>query len=230
MIAFLGGGGKTTLMNRIAREAADEGKRVLVTSTHRIPIPPDVSVALINNPELAAGQLKNNLAEHHIVYMGKEIENNQLCCFDPVTLVSVLSKMDCDHIFIDIDENLKHSLTSFQNIRIDSRLKFNRWLISVGTDSLNKDVSEKWIEEITPFWQDKETFSTDALTEWIVNGIKSIPDISDPATVTVYLNKVENTFSENMVIPLVNNLVMHQIGQVAFGSVYQDQCHIMGNE
>jgi len=66
-VSLVGGGGKTTLMYALAREAAAQGLRVIVTTTTHIWPHPRLPTTDCTDP----GRLKQLLARHSILLVGK---------------------------------------------------------------------------------------------------------------------------------------------------------------
>lgn len=74
-VALVGGGGKSSTMYALAREAADGGRRVIVTtSTHIMPHP---GLFLTDNPD--PDHLRACLAEHGVITLGTLGRADKLC-------------------------------------------------------------------------------------------------------------------------------------------------------
>jgi len=94
--ALVGGGGKTTLMLRLASELSQKGARVIVTTTTHI-FPPD-GIPTLNpaSPEEARAAL----LREPLVCLGKPAEDGKLCSPDlPIGEMERLA----DYIFVEAD-------------------------------------------------------------------------------------------------------------------------------
>lgn len=75
VVTLVGGGGKSSTMYALARQARDAGKRVIVTtSTHILPHP---GIFLTDDPE--PEHLKRCLAEHGVITLGTLGRADKLC-------------------------------------------------------------------------------------------------------------------------------------------------------
>ena len=76
VVAFVGGGGKTSLMYRLAREIAARGERVVVTTTTHIMAPNDndvQSLILSEDRKLIMEQLQYHLKSQNLVAVGSKL-------------------------------------------------------------------------------------------------------------------------------------------------------------
>ncbi|MDD4310903.1 MAG: selenium cofactor biosynthesis protein YqeC [Eubacteriales bacterium] len=94
--ALVGGGGKTTLMLRLARELSQSGARVIVTTTTHI-FPPDGMFT--TNPETVASA-KRALSQNRLVCFGKPAEQGKLSA--PNLLPQEMEQL-ADYVLIEAD-------------------------------------------------------------------------------------------------------------------------------
>ena len=94
--ALVGGGGKTTLLLRLARELSRDGARVIVTTTTHI-FPPD-SMAT-SNPQ-SVTKAREALESDHLVCFGKPGEDGKLS--RPDLAISELEQL-ADYVLIEAD-------------------------------------------------------------------------------------------------------------------------------
>jgi probable selenium-dependent hydroxylase accessory protein YqeC len=94
--ALVGGGGKTTLMLRLAHELAQDGMRVVVTTTTHI-FPPDGIVTLANASEM---DVLNVLTRERVVCLGTPEGSGKLS--SPNLPVGTLAKL-ADYVLIEAD-------------------------------------------------------------------------------------------------------------------------------
>ncbi len=94
--AFVGGGGKTTLMLRLAKELSGAGERVIVTTTTHI-FPPDGMDTLTNARE---ADVRAALAKENAVCLGTPSKQGKLAAPDlPVAVLADLA----DYVLVEAD-------------------------------------------------------------------------------------------------------------------------------
>ena len=77
--AAYGGGGKTTLLNRLARELAGTGRKVLLTTTTKILRPDNIPVVVTSSFKEAMVQIRKLFDQHSIVVLGSSLlANNKI--------------------------------------------------------------------------------------------------------------------------------------------------------
>lgn len=118
VVAFVGAGGKTTAMFRLARELRDRGKRVVVTTTTKI-FRPEVEegVALVIAPaEKLVEAVQEAIRDAPIVVAGTgEIPFDPLPKLDsvPVPVVEALRDLpEVDHVLVEADGSRRLPLTA----------------------------------------------------------------------------------------------------------------------
>lgn len=70
IIAAYGGGGKTTLLGRLARELSGTGRKVLLTTTTKIFRPDNIPVVVTPSLKEAMVQIRKLFDQHSIVVLG----------------------------------------------------------------------------------------------------------------------------------------------------------------
>jgi len=73
IISFIGAGGKTTLLQRLAAEMVALQQKVLLTTTTKILSPPGIPFFLSNDLEKTLPDLKNHFKNLHIAVLGRNI-------------------------------------------------------------------------------------------------------------------------------------------------------------
>ncbi len=94
--ALVGGGGKTTLMLRLARELAGAGENVIVTTTTHI-FPPEGIVTLTDASET---EVKGALASEKLICLGTPASNGKLAA--PGIAINVLTEF-ADYVLVEAD-------------------------------------------------------------------------------------------------------------------------------
>jgi probable selenium-dependent hydroxylase accessory protein YqeC len=105
VIALVGGGGKTTIMVRLAMGLAELGRRVIVTTTTRIfaPSPGQVEQTVVcGDPERLVAQVREGLADCRLVAAGSRIDEDGKLRAIPEELVAELAKV-ADVVIVEAD-------------------------------------------------------------------------------------------------------------------------------
>lgn len=98
VIAVVGGGGKTSLIFRLARELLEEDKKVIVTTTTHMAYEPERPFALCTDKE----GIKNALEEYgYVVSTRRNPENGKLCAPSEEELEQLKSL--CDVLLVEAD-------------------------------------------------------------------------------------------------------------------------------
>ncbi len=105
-ISLVGAGGKTTLMYRLARELACQGKKVITTTTTRIlePSPEESPCLFVSKDEQIGGFIDENLSScHHITVAGERIEPKKLKGISPDFVRALWDKREVDYLINEAD-------------------------------------------------------------------------------------------------------------------------------
>lgn len=107
VVAFVGGGGKTTAMFRLAEELVAQGKHVVTTTTTRIfaaqlRLAPEVQRLEIGGLEI--GALQRALARSgHVLVVGNESEDGKAFGIDPALVQQLIALDAVDAVLIEAD-------------------------------------------------------------------------------------------------------------------------------
>jgi len=112
MISAVGGGGKTSIIFRLARELNAHGKNVLISTTTKIYIPHnrDVTVIIEANEKTVPDRIiriarsQNDNKASKVLVVGKRIiPGGKMVGFEPETLVSIFNQGIFDYILVEAD-------------------------------------------------------------------------------------------------------------------------------
>ncbi|MEW5921913.1 MAG: selenium cofactor biosynthesis protein YqeC [Bacillota bacterium] len=104
IIAVYGGGGKTTLLNALAREIAGAGGSVILTTTTKIYPPQGIPVIMNPKPVEALQQLKQLLPYHPVVSLGSALlPEGKLVGVDPALLEELFRRGIASHYLVEAD-------------------------------------------------------------------------------------------------------------------------------
>ncbi|MEA4870992.1 MAG: selenium cofactor biosynthesis protein YqeC [Christensenella sp.] len=135
MSAIVGGGGKTTLMLRLAQELADRGARVIVTTTTHI-VPPERLVTLTN---ASVRQVRDALERARAVCLGKPSKEGKLSA--PDLAMNSIQRL-ADYVLVEAD-GAKHLPLKAPAGHEPAIPPETRLVIAVaGMDGLGKPIKE----------------------------------------------------------------------------------------
>lgn len=105
VISFIGGGGKTTAMFRLASELATQGARVIVTTTTKIFMPTheQVEVTVVDQDEkLVYRKIEKKFKEHKVLGVGYAVDHQGKLIGIPAEWVAGLA-MPADYVLVEAD-------------------------------------------------------------------------------------------------------------------------------
>ena len=106
LLSLVGAGGKTSALERLARELTQEGRRVLVSTTTHI-FPPPWPLILEPDPDALAAKLQAGFAHHQVLAAAAGLDQSQTDCklrgLDPRVLDRLLAQGAADFILVEAD-------------------------------------------------------------------------------------------------------------------------------
>jgi hypothetical protein len=227
VILFIGGGGKSTLMERMSHDCRSMGKTVLISSLYPYITPIEAKLLLSNNPSQIQIQLTKEFKKNTIIYLGKKSNEKGVIGFTIGELRTIISKITADHIFIEADLALGQSLSSYENVPVSLSTTADRYINVIGSDMFNQPIGKKSLLSEDPYWKIHSVFSPHGLADWFTShpvltklSKKTIPG-------TLFINKVENIYLENLAIPFARNLKLSGIDKVVVGSVFNSRLNVI---
>jgi hypothetical protein len=220
IVAFIGGGGKSTLMHRLSRDCQSMGKRIIIFSIFPYIAPIDAKVILSPSISAIKTKIESSLKSTKTIYIGKKIHNGIIENFNITDIKKLLNDMPGDHTFIEADSTKGRSISGYNKVPISIFHYVQRYINVVGADALNQQKNLNWIANQDNFWKKKKVIVPMDIGKWI----KSHPFFeklkNKPITSTFYINKVENIYIENLAIPLAKNIKLSGVEKVLIGSVF----------
>jgi len=107
VVSFVGAGGKTSALFRLANELRGEGWRVLATTTTRM-APYEVErapVVMQLGRKVTAAEIRDRLSEHGFVFVSGEVSANanKIVGIDPYKVAGLVDSVDSDVLLIEAD-------------------------------------------------------------------------------------------------------------------------------
>ncbi|MCE5189001.1 MAG: putative selenium-dependent hydroxylase accessory protein YqeC [Eubacteriales bacterium] len=133
--SIVGGGGKTTLMLRLARELSESGARVIVTTTTHI-FPPEGIAALAN---AAIPEIETTLERERLLCLGTPCGDGKLAAPDiPMEKLAELA----DHVLVEADGAKRLPLKAPANHEPVIPAQTKLVVAVAGLDGLGKSIGE----------------------------------------------------------------------------------------
>lgn len=171
IISFVGGGGKTTLMFRIARALADSGYKVLVTTTTKIY---DVDDHMYEKYVLreTISTVKHGKTTGITVF-GDKIENSKLIGASPEALRDYIDFEGFDFVLIEADGSKKKSIKAYKNHEPVVPKYCNKVIAVISMDIIGCSLTDSYV------------YNPEALSQILDKSIGSDLNASDIAKLVV---------------------------------------------
>jgi hypothetical protein len=227
VIAFIGGGGKSTLIHRLSKDCQSIGKRVVILSLFPSIAPLDAKVVLSGSVLSLRKKIDSSLKSSKTIYIGKKIQNGVIENFSILEIKKAIDDLPGDHIFMEADSTKGRSISGYNRVSISVFKHIQRYINIFGADALNQQKNSNWIAHQDDFWKKKKIITPIDTGKWIEShsffeklAKKTIPS-------TFFINKVENIYIENLAIPLAKHIKLTGVQNVLIGSVFNSYLHLI---
>jgi len=227
IIAFIGGGGKTTLIQRLSKDCQSLGKKVIILSMFPYIAPLDAKIVVSGSVTSLKKNISANIKSSRVLFVGKKIQNGVIENFKISELKKIIADLPGDHIFIEADSTKGRSLSGYNKVSISLFQWIHRYINIIGSDALNQQNNANWIAYQDEFWKKRKIILPMDITKWI-NSNPVLGKLSKKSIAsTFYINKVENIFIENLAIPLAKSIKLAGAERVMIGSVFNSNLHLI---
>ncbi len=227
IVAFIGGGGKSTLMHRLSQDCQSIGKRVVILSLFPFIAPLDAKIVISSNISGIKKKIESGLKSSKIIYIGKKINNGIISNFNITEIKKIIVSLPSDHIFMEADSAKGRSISGYNRISISVFQNTHRYINIVGADALNQQKNSNWIAYQDQFWKKKKLIVPIDIGKWIVAHPIFNKLSKKSISSTFFINKVENIYIENLAIPLAKSIKMAGAQNVLIGSVFNSNLHLV---
>ncbi len=227
IVAFIGGGGKTALIQRLSKDCLSLGKKVVILSVYPFIAPLDVNIIATKDHSLLKKQIVREFKKSGFIYLGKDYQKGVVINFNLNEIKKIVTDISCDHIFFEADIAKSRSISGYTHIHPSLFQFIDRYINILGADALNQAINSNWISHQDDFWKSKEVFVPMDIADWF-QGLplfKRLSDQSFPAT--FFINKVENIYLENLAILLAKKIKLLGTDRVIIGSVFNSNLHLI---
>ena len=143
LICFTGGGGKTTLMLRLARFLQRRGS-VVVTSTVKMSESEiDPSETLVG--DVSPSAIKNKIEERKRVFLFQELKNNKYWGFEPGVVASFYRRKLASYVLVEADGSRQLPLKGYAEHEPPLPSLCDYQMIVVGLDALLQPMNESTV-------------------------------------------------------------------------------------
>jgi molybdenum cofactor cytidylyltransferase len=199
IVALVGGGGKTTVMFRLASEATSCGWKTITTTTTNISVPSKSQSQMLvvkeSSRDLKADVLMGLRSLGHVTVVGSRIRDDKLHGLEPEEVVELARATGADLVLVEADGARRRPLkvpAEHEPVIPEGATKV---LVLVGADALNVPLSVDTVHRIESFMALTGLKEGELVTPEIVahavthheGGMKGIPE---RASVWIVLNKV----------------------------------------
>lgn len=218
MISFVGAGGKTTSLFRLAKELKEAGGRVLITTTTAIysPIKESYDRLILTDTAEDRGYL-DRVERGSIYIMGKTIsEENKLLGLETSKILELSEENIFDYILIEADGSKRKPIKAPASHEPVIPSNTTKLIGVIGLDVISKPIDEEWVHRPQLFSQLTEGKIGDKIN---INRVvklvaadeglyKSCPDGCDKY---LLLNKTDDLHRKNLAIEIFNCLRENEV-------------------
>ncbi|SDL10716.1 selenium cofactor biosynthesis protein YqeC [Natronincola ferrireducens] len=205
VISFVGGGGKTTTMFKLAEELREAGKKVLVTTTTAIFCPHKgiYDYFSLTNNEHPLKVLKKT-KDANIYILGREItQENKLLGLQPEDVTMLYEEKEFDYILVEADGSKRKPIKAPADHEPVIPSNTAKTIGIIGLDALNKPINNDWVHREKLFSEltgkaigDRIDIKT--IVKLIIDSQGLFKNTSPSSEKYLILNKADNTKRENL--------------------------------
>lgn len=227
VIAFIGGGGKSTLMNRLSKDCQSLGKKVVILSLFPSVAPLDAITVMTSSVTNLKKRIESSLKTAKTLYIGKRVHNDIIENFSVTEIKKIIDRLPGDHVFLEADCAKGRSISGYNRISISIFQRIDRYINVIGADALNQQKNSNWIAHQDDFWKKKKIIVPIDIGNWIKSHQFFEKLLKKPINSTFFINKVENIYIENLAIPLAKSIKQTGTQNVLIGSVFNSNLHLI---
>jgi hypothetical protein len=220
VVHFIGGGGKSNLMYRLASDGIKLNKKIIITSIYPFLTPMESALVLTKDIIACKQHIIDELHHNGVIYLGKGYEKTFIAGFNRQEIKKIMNAIAFDHLLIESDFAGGRSISDYHAVGNLSKSNIDRVIAVLGSDAFNQAKNDSWLKTNDLFWKNHQVLAPIHIAAWVRQHpvIQKIQKSKIP--ITFFINKVENIFVENLSIPLAKNLRLSGIERVFIGSVY----------
>ncbi len=197
LICFYGGGGKTSLLFRLARELASLDKKVLLTTTTRMSIPETVPCVYTAIAAEAGRQLRESFYHHDIVMLGDHLlPGNKIGGVDPYLVEELYRTEVSSYILVEADGAAHKPLKGYASYEPVLPPGSTQNIPLAGVEAVGKRISAENVHRPALFAsqvgaEGENYITVDHFVRYLSKMEKTGRILSPSARVTPIINKVD---------------------------------------
>lgn len=221
MICFVGAGGKSSLMLRLAKEYANKGKKVLITTSTKMytwQLTNCSPLILEQDKEQLKKRLVNQLNENNILAAGQYTKNQKVIGLSKETLDNLHQTRLFDYILVEADG------ARGKSIKVPTAREpvvphyCTTVMIVIGADAIGCSLTEAHVHhphlvcQVTG-QQNGEIITATTIARIVQHYIQLIAEINRNIKIIPVLNKADSISAKKLIV-LANNLLSDKISRV----------------
>ena len=97
ILAFIGGGGKTTLIQRLSQDCHSLGKKIIILSLFPYIAPLEAKIVVSETGSSLKKKITTEIKSSKILHIGKKIQNGIVENFNISEIKKIITDLSCDH-------------------------------------------------------------------------------------------------------------------------------------
>lgn len=218
LLSFVGAGGKTTTIFKLAKDLKMLGKKVLVTTSTAIFYPEknEFDRIIVSSSDNIANSL-DIINKGTITVMGKEIsKEKKLLGFSKKTIDSIYHKRIFDYILVEADGSKRKPIKFPAEHEPVIPLNTNKTIGVIGIDSIGKKINDENVHRAEQFCKVvncelREEIDEEIIYKLIKNSKGLFKDCPLKSQKYILLNKVDNKELEKKALKIIEMIIKDQI-------------------
>lgn len=218
LLSFVGAGGKTTTIFKLAKDLKRLGKKVLVTTSTAIFYPQkDGADRIIVSSLDNIGNSLDMINEGTITVMGKEIsKEKKLLGLSKKAIDSIYHKKIFDYILVEADGSKRKPIKSPAEHEPVIPLNTNKTIGVIGIDSIGKKINDENVHRAKQFCEVvncelREEIDEEKIYKLIKNHKGLFKDCPPKSKKYVLINKIYNIELEKKALKVIEMIIKDEI-------------------
>jgi hypothetical protein len=222
IIGFTGGKGRNYLLNLLASELINAGKKVVISNIGKDVLAPSGHILYDKDQTKLLKIIEKEIKEYPLVYAGTELKDYLISGISRDTIIKLKKSSLCDHLLLILGNEEKRTLFSKREIGSISRMSFLDQLIycfqlDLIDQPLNSNIVARPEELLKRFPKQKakKSFHQDLIVEYLINEENgALRFFKQKWPAFLIFTDINNIFLENRTINLTRLLGNTPINQI----------------
>ena len=152
IVTVYGAGGKTSVMESLARELAGNGKKVIQTTTTKIFLPEDLPAVIGEDFKTVAENLESELSRQPVVVLGATLlPDNKLSGINPAWPDALLKKRIADYVIVEADGSAHKPIKGYAPYEPVFPTRSDILIPVLGIEAIGKPVTPDHVHRLDAF-------------------------------------------------------------------------------